>query len=175
MSKQFLLKTIQAQDLANIQKIQRAAYPQHFWEDDDVFMAKQQYAPESCLLLHTTDQQAVAYVFAHPWPIGQIPALNQPLQLPKTTEQVLYIHDLAVHPQWHGQGLASILLQHLEHYANQHAFNQMALVAVQEAQSFWQRLGFVVENNISAPLAEKLANYGAEAVYMIKETQTDCL
>jgi len=166
VSKEFLLKTIQTQDLDSIQHIQRAAYPQHFWEDDDVFMAKQQYAPESCLLLHTTDQQAVAYVFAHPWPIGQIPALNQALQLGTDTEQVLYIHDLAVHPQWHGQGLAQYLVKHLVTYAHQQNFSQMALVAVEQAQPFWQRLGFIAKNY--PQLDAKLATYGQYAVYMTK-------
>ena len=166
MSKEFLLKTIQAQDLASIQKIQHAAYPQYFWEDDAVFMAKQQYAPESCLLLHTAEQQAVAYVFAHPWPIGQIPALNQALQLGTDTEQVLYIHDLAVHPQWHGQGLAQHLVKHLVIYAQQENFSQMALVAVEQAQAFWQRLGFITKNH--PQLDAKLATYGQYAVYMTK-------
>lgn len=166
MSKEFLIKTVQAQDLASIQKIQRAAYPQYFWEDDAVFMAKQHYAPDSCLLLHTADQQAVAYVFAHPWPIGQIPALNQLLQLNTDTEKVLYIHDLAVHPEWHGQGLAQHLVKHLVIYAHQQNFSQMALVAVQQAQNFWQRLGFITKNY--PQLDDKLAHYGQGAVYMSK-------
>lgn len=166
MSKEFLLKTIQAQDLASIQQIQRAAYPQYFWENDAVFMAKQHYAPDSCLLLHTADQQAVAYVFAHPWPIGQIPALNQPLQLNTDTEKVLYIHDLAVHPHWHGQGVAAMLMQYLDEYAHQQALQYMALVAVQQAQNFWQRLGFMVAD--MSHLTDKLAHYGQGAVYMIK-------
>ncbi|HQV23195.1 MAG TPA: GNAT family N-acetyltransferase [Agitococcus sp.] len=166
MSKKFYIKAIQPQDLATIQTIQQAAYPPYFWEDDEAFMAKQQYAPNSCLLLHTAEQQTVAYVFAHPWPIGQIPALNQPLQFIQDTKQVLYIHDLAVAPQWHGQGLASVLIHHLENYANQYEWQQMALVAVQEAQSFWQRLGFMV--NDVHDLAHKLTDYGQQAVYMTK-------
>ena len=165
-----LISPIQTQHLAAIQIIQQAAYPRHFWESDAVFIAKQQYSPDSCVLVQTTDQQTVAYVFAHPWPAAQIPTLHQTLDLMSGTERVLYIHDLAVHPQWHGQGVASVLMQYLENYAQQHSFKKIALVAVQGAQAFWQRLGFVTQSNISPQLAIKLAAYGANAVYMMKET-----
>ena len=45
---------------------------------------------------------------------------NQALQLGTDTEQVLYIHDLAVHPEWHRTG--SNLVKHLVIYAQQENF-----------------------------------------------------
>lgn len=79
---------------------------------------------------------------------------------------MLYLHDLALHPDARGQGATAAIVERLADQARRDGWRRIALVAVNDATAFWQRVGFgIVED---PALAAKLASYGADARYMIR-------
>lgn len=74
--------------------------------------------------------------------------------------RVIYIHDLAVHPNHRGTGLSDDLLANMFQFATEHHIEAFNLVAVQHSTQFWAKRGFVA----STGLLPK--GYGPEAVLM---------
>jgi len=161
-----LVEAMQPTHFVAIQQVQQAAYPAELWESTAALSCKLQLAPQSCFVVIAEQQHVVAYIFAHPWQQGSIPKLNTPLHTLPNPSNVLYIHDLAVHPAWHGRGLALLLNNKINDLAQKCAYHYLALVAVQQATSFWQRLGFVLDTQ--ANLQASLDVYGHNACYMLK-------
>lgn len=83
---------------------------------------------------------------------------------PAPDGDTLYVHDLAVHPRAHGQGLGRRLADALFGAAREHGLVHGALVAVLDARRFWENLGFGVA--AAGQGAAALATYPAGAVYM---------
>lgn len=159
--------SMQTQHFVGLQAVQHHAYNPNLWESTEALAAKCALSPQSCFVV-CENAQVVAYIFAHPWSYLNIPKLNVAItQLAQPTE-LLYIHDLAVHPQWHGRGLAKLLLAAVNQAANTMTLTNMALVAVQEAMPFWQSLGFRVHTASHTQLKDSLRVYGQHAVYMVK-------
>lgn len=157
---------MQPQHLDGVQNVQQQAYHPGLWESTAALAQKQHLSAGSCFVAQTADGQTVAYVFSHPWSGRAIPKLNGFLSALPERSEVLYIHDLAVHPDWHGRRLAQELMAAVQGAARELGLQAMALVAVQGAQSFWQRQGFVVDPEIQAGLQHRLEVYGDGAVYM---------
>lgn len=157
---------MQLHHLDGVQTVQRHVYGPALWEANSALAQKQQLSAGTCLVAQNGSREIIAYLFSHPWHQSSIPPLNTVLPgLPDDCD-VLYVHDLAVHPNWHGQGIAQQLMASVRDRARKLALNHMALVAVQGAQSFWQRQGFEVVQDTPAELQHKLSGYGDDAVYM---------
>ena len=157
--------------LEGVQAVQQSAYPSELWESTATLAQKQQLSPKSCFIAIAPTGDVVAYVFSHPWRRRAIPKLNTELPTLLDDADLLYIHDLAVHPAWHGQRIAQQLMQQVQSAAQDLLLSDMALVAVQGAQSFWQRLAFVVDTEGCAMLSANLQVYGTDAVYMVWSSQ----
>lgn len=160
----FRLLPMQEHHLDGVQAVQQRAYARDLWETTAVLGQKQQLSARTCFVICSPEEQVVAYIFSHPWSDRAIPKLNSALTALPEHSTVLYIHDLAVDPDWHGRRLAQQLISAVEQAAHELALMVVALVAVQGAQSFWQRQGFVVD--VEAGLRDSLQVYGAGAVYM---------
>lgn len=162
----FQIVPMQPSQLDDVQRVQRQAYPPVLWEDNNALAQKQQLSASTCWVAHNTQGDLVAYILSHPWPKQSIPKLNTVLPNLPDDSELLYIHDVAVHPAWHGQGLAQQLLAGVQKVAVDLALSGMALVAVQGAQPFWRKQGFVTEPHIQTLLHDSLRVYGDDAVYM---------
>ena len=158
---------MQPHHLDGVQLVQQSAYAMALWESTAALAQKQQLSARSCFVAQTLAGEVIAYIFTHPWQRRAIPKLNTVLPALPARAEVLYIHDLAVHPAWHGQRLAQLLLAEVQRAAHDLLLTDMALVAVQGAQHFWQRLAFSVDAEAQTELSASLQVYGEGAVYMV--------
>jgi N-acetylglutamate synthase-like GNAT family acetyltransferase len=79
---------------------------------------------------------------------------------PMAEAQVLYIHDLAIHPERRKTGLGDVLLVHLYESAIRYGIEAYSLVAVQNSSGYWAQRGFTPQEGPPA------IGYGPEAVRM---------
>ncbi|MDO4794384.1 MAG: GNAT family N-acetyltransferase [Brachymonas sp.] len=149
--------------------VQARAYDTHLIERASVLQAKVQAAradqPLSwgVALGHALDapDALCGYAIACPWRLGLVPGLDA-ADLPAVhVSDCLYVHDIAVDPRHHGQGLAGRLLQQVLQQGRAYGWQQAVLVAVQGAHRYWSRYGF-------APVADgpDVSSFGADAVWM---------
>lgn len=135
-------------------------FPDHP-EDPACFTERLGLSPSTCLVLDGSGGIR-GYAIAYPWRRGALPPLNGMLGALPGQPDVLYIHDLAVHPDLAGRGLARAALALLRERASSTGLTAMALVAVNHSQAFWTERGFSLQPADPA----KLATYGADARYM---------
>lgn len=83
----------------------------------------------------------------------------------------LYVHDVAVHPDFRGLGVAGALWRQIEQTRVELQLKRMALVAVFGASSYWARHGFreVARKALPQDTVRVLDDYGDHAVFMERE------
>lgn len=151
-------------DLDDVCAVAAVGFPDHF-EDRDCFADRLSLNPQGCRVL--TDGQSVSgYLITYPSRRGSIPPLNSRLSALASDAEILYLHDLALRPDARGGGHARVAIEALIDKAKSDGWPAIALVAVNDAQAFWARHGFAVD--ASPDLRQKLASYGADAVYMVR-------
>lgn len=152
-------------DLPGVTAVAEVAFPDHP-EAPERFAERLRLSPNSCFVLADTDKIA-GYLIAYHWPLGEMPALDAPLDaLPERTS-ALYLHDLALLPEAGGAGHARTGIDLLVDRAKSDGFTTIGLVSVNDSAAFWARHGFA-EVTRDAALSGKLASYGADAGYMIR-------
>jgi predicted N-acetyltransferase YhbS len=158
------LRPMTEQDLHGVLAVQAACYPASMQEPAAVVLARLRAAPSTALVARDPDG-ICAYVFAYPSALGRITPLNAGFT-PAPDADTLYVHDLAVHPRAHGQGLGRRLAQTLFDTARGLGLAHGALVAVLDAHAFWKNLGF--SETSPGQGAAALASYPGEALYMCR-------
>ncbi|WP_373975571.1 GNAT family N-acetyltransferase [Chitinibacter sp. SCUT-21] len=157
------IRTITPADLPRILAIQAASYPAHLLEDEATFLSKLQFAGK-CSWLIEQNGQVLGYLFTHPWHGDTPPALNRAEQAWPSEADRFYLHDLAIHPDGRGLNLSRLLSEHALNWARQQGYSQAMLVAVGDAQTFWQKMGF----SVAAKQDAALQQYG-QAVLMLRD------
>ncbi|MBB4019265.1 GNAT superfamily N-acetyltransferase [Chelatococcus caeni] len=151
-------------DLQDVDAIARAVHP-GFPERPEVFTERLALFPAGCLILER-DGEAAGYLLSHPWHAGAPPPLDSLLGRLPPAATTYYLHDIALLPRGRGTGAAGAALPHLVRQARIVGADNLSLVAVNNSAPFWQRHGFVAAD---APgLADKLASYGGDALYMLR-------
>lgn len=157
------VQPLHQRNIDDILRIQKAAYREMYLEDADSFTAKIIASPATSFAAWR-DCSMVAYLIAVPLQSDDGLHLNTSdvPTVPLENATVMYIHDVAVHPEARGDGVAQLLLQHLEDAVSGTSISQWLLVSVQGSHDFWEKRGFVVS-------AEPVPNgYGPEAVLMLR-------
>lgn len=155
-----LLRAITPQDWDAILAIQDECYSQLDPEPLHVLQSKWQVSPQSCFVFEV-DKSVVGYCLAHPWTTNMPPALYQPItHLPKA--DTLYLHDIAISAKAQGLGAGAKALTRLTLLADRYNLNSLSLVAVQGADSYWQKMGFKPQ-----AIDKCLGSYTDDAMYMI--------
>ncbi|MFC5991093.1 GNAT family N-acetyltransferase [Limoniibacter endophyticus] len=135
-------------------------YPEarHYFEE------RQRLSPDTCFVNSDDGGFVKAYLVSYPWKWRNIPALNTPLgELPQKPE-CIYIHDLALHPDLRGSGATRQVVTMLKEAALSRRLPRIALMAVNGSVPFWEKHGFVVQDDET--LVSQTAKYGADARYM---------
>jgi GNAT superfamily N-acetyltransferase len=146
-------------DLAHVVAIAEVVHV-NYPEDPAVFANRLELFAPGCLMAEE-DGQMLGYCIAHPGTVGDPPPLDTVLAALPAGADCLYIHDVALLPAARGRHLGVALARLLEDVARAHAFDRMALTAVNNSDGFWGALGYQPR-----PCA-KLASYG-EATYRVK-------
>lgn len=135
-------------------------------EDEEVLREKFDLYPKGCFLLEI-DRQAIGYFISHPWIFKQLPALNKKLGALPEQPTTYYIHDIALLPAARGTGASSAIMKTIVEHAKASGFNNMSLTAVNDSIPFWEKQGFVVEEDPA--LSPKLKTYDDDARFMVKK------
>lgn len=129
-------------DLSAIDKVQLAAFGEGFIEPMSKFeYILNQYDEAAFVAL--IDNSVVGYMLAYPSEAEQ-PDYDTRQCKVNGDEPCLYIHDLCLHPNAHGKGLAKQLFSKMYEIAVQKNFEQMIGIAVQDSVPFWQKTGFTM-------------------------------
>ncbi len=111
-------------------------------EPVDVFADRLQLSPTTCLTLEV-DRVLQGYAVAHPWISGPAPALAVELGTLPAGADALHLHDVAVAPEYQGQGLVAAAITQMEDAARALGLHTLTAVAVHGTVTYWQRYGFV--------------------------------
>ncbi|ANY14958.1 GNAT family N-acetyltransferase [Bordetella pseudohinzii] len=160
-------RPLAADDLPLILRLQAAVYPEDLLETADFFLNRLELASATCRVA-LRGGSLVGYLVAYPWRSGLPPALNLPLQALPADADSWFVHDCAVAPQAQGAGVAGLMLRDSARAAARAGLTRASLVSLAPAVRYWTKLGYVPATP-SAPLAAKLAGYGAGAVYMARD------
>jgi ribosomal protein S18 acetylase RimI-like enzyme len=154
-----------AEDLAAISAIAARIHPD-LPERPEVFAEKMRLYPHGCCVL-AAGHEIAGYGLAHPWMQQQIPPLDGFLDRLPDAADCLYVHDVAVLPDFRG-GMARAYVAEIEELARSSGIATVVLVSVYGTRVLWERLGFKPVAPDTA-LRDKLASYGASATYMLRE------
>ncbi len=152
-----------AADLDGVVRVARASFPDHF-EDRSIFAERLMLYPRGCFTL-ATGGIVEGYLIAYPWIAGSAPRLNSLIDRLPPHPDLIYLHDLALHPGARGLGYTRTIVDRLVEQARADGWPQIALVAVNQATAFWRKMGFAV---VEKPT--KLASYGDDAAFMIRQS-----
>lgn len=159
-----VIRVMQIEDLHVVMAIQLSCYQAHFHESMAVLQQRLALAPKTAWVV--SDAQGICgYLVAYPSQHGQITAL-QGVFNHYDRPNILYLHDLAVHPRASGQQRAVGLIEQAMSYVQQEQLSGLALVAVQGSTDFWQHHGFVPVTWLAPDQQSILASYGESACYM---------
>lgn len=95
-------------------------------------------------LLFTVDRQIVAYAECTFEILGHDTWLN-PSYFEKKDMRPLYVEELAVHPDWHGRGVGSFVLEQLQHLARVRGLTHLVLEVAENnenALQWYRKRGF---------------------------------
>ncbi|QYF88398.1 GNAT family N-acetyltransferase [Brevundimonas sp. PAMC22021] len=152
-------------DVDAVVEIARLSFPDHP-EDRFCFENRLGLYPEGGFVLAAGDGKACGYLIAYPWRADAAPPLNSCFERLPDDAALIYLHDLAIHPEARGGGTTAAIIERLADQARADAWPALALVAVNAAAPFWMRHGF--EPRDPPGMAEKLATYGPDARYMVR-------
>ncbi|MET4216505.1 GNAT superfamily N-acetyltransferase [Bradyrhizobium sp. LB7.2] len=154
-----------ASDLPAISAIAARIHPD-LPERPEVFAEKMRLYPDGSRVLAAEDEIA-GYGLAHPWTQHRIPPLDGFLEQLPGNADCLYVHDVAVLPGFRG-GVAGDYVAAIEQLARASGIATLALVSVYATRPLWERLGFRAVT-ANAELRAKLASYGDNATYMLRD------
>ncbi len=148
-------------DLPLIDKVQRAAFIEELWEDMSLFQDVLEGYAKSSFVAHK-DGALLGYLLTYPSVIERDDFEGGWRDL-CGHEDYLYVHDLCVHPDGRGLGIANLLLKDLEKFAEKNGFRKFAGIAVQDSISFWLKHGFTA--------LKPYPYHGEPGTLMVKEQQ----
>lgn len=163
---QGVVRPLQTADLPALMEIQRACYGPAYVEGHDVF-ARRLASPANCSRVLQRDGEVLAYLAAYWSERGKVTPLHGDFDASPAPD-VLYLHDMAVHPAQAGQRLARRLLQALWAEALGRGIRHSSLVSVQGSQDYWRRQGYDAQVLHDGVQARRLKSYGDHAIYMLR-------
>lgn len=159
------VRTATLNDLSSISVIQASCYSPEFLENEAAFASKLQQAAHTCWLA-CVDQQVVAYLISLPVSPDTFPQLNATEFYLAPDATMLYLHDLAIHPDYRASGAGRQLIQRVQIQARQLGFTTLSLIAVQDSSIYWQKHGFEIIDPAILNLQHKVASFGQSACLM---------
>lgn len=167
MTARWSWRSMRTDDLGRVVALADALFPDHP-EEAVHFAARLERGGDLCLTLADEAADIGGYAVAYPWPLGHVPPLDRPADPPVESGEALYLNDLGIRPDLCGNGHARAGLALLVERARAARWTALALVAVNGTGDFWQAQGFRPLPPDEAGAA-KLAPYGAQARYMVRD------
>ncbi|MDZ3830271.1 MAG: GNAT family N-acetyltransferase [Sphingopyxis sp.] len=134
-------RPMRAGDLDDVLAIADAVHGAAYSESRETFAERLALYPAGCQILDR-DGAALGYLITHPWCRDTPPALGQRLGAIPADADTYYLHDIALRPETRGSGAGAAAVAHVETCARAAGFDEITLVAVGGADSYWERHGF---------------------------------
>lgn len=134
-------------ELPHVDRIQRQAYEAGLVEPIEALASRLRVAPKFAFVARD-GCECLGYLLAHPWPADQSPGLQNSLEILPENCDALHLHDMAVDPAHANRGIGRALLRALIEAARSAGFSQITLVAVQGADTFWNKMGFLAVRRV---------------------------
>jgi ribosomal protein S18 acetylase RimI-like enzyme len=146
------IRKINSKDYNEIENIANESYSEDYYESDESFISKVEKFPDGCYVADLDG--VVGYVISFPYYVGKSFPINTNYEIVENPN-CWYIHDLCVVERFRNKGVAKTLAKEII----KKSWNVVALTAVQNSTSFWNKFGF---------LSFKIVNYcNQKADYMI--------
>lgn len=158
------VRPLTAADLPELMAVQLACYGAAFAEGGEVF-ARRLASAADCSLALEQDGRLRAYLAAYRSRLSKVTPLHGDFEAVEAPD-TLYLHDMAVHPDAAGRGLARALLAPLWERARAEGLRHTALVSVQGSRAYWERHGYRLHALDQARQRQHLQGYGQDALYM---------
>jgi GNAT superfamily N-acetyltransferase len=152
-----------AADAPQLMLVQQGCYSTELVESVSVMTERICTFQHSCWG-YFVEQQLAGYLLAYPSLLGRISALAAAFPVYQDSN-CLYLHDMAISPDFRGQSLAPQLLAHARSQAKIMGLQALALVAVQGAEGYWEKQGFVKVTDISGEQQAILNTYLPEIAW----------
>jgi ribosomal protein S18 acetylase RimI-like enzyme len=162
----FQVRALSADDLPGLLEVQLACYGADYAESGEVF-ARRLASAAHCSLALEQGGRVRAYLAAYRSRMAKITPLHGDFEAVEQPD-TLYLHDMAVHPEAAGQGLARALLAPLWERARAEGLCHTALVSVQGSRGYWERHGYAAHALASPQQQKHLDSYGEGALYMVR-------
>jgi GNAT superfamily N-acetyltransferase len=157
-----LLRQLALADIPEMLEVQLEAYAPSLHEPASSFEEKLKLFPRGAVGAFEGGRLA-GYAVTLAWRGSDVIPLAKAINALPREPDTLFIHDLASSPAHRGKGVAKALVERVFVIAAELNIQKFSLVAVQGAEPFWARFGFVpVEAFIYAP--------GVPATRMTRET-----
>lgn len=159
-------------DLRQLMLVQQDCYSEELVESAAVMSERIAAFSQTCWGYFIGGQMA-GYLLAYPSVLGSITPLAAAFPLYQNTN-CLYLHDMAISADFRGQSLAPRLLKYATAEAEKMGLQALALVAVQGAEGYWAKQGFVKVMDITTKQQAILDTYLPEiACYMTKVLRSE--
>jgi len=134
-------------DIPRIMAIQFQCYASCYLESAEAFLHKIVMHPDGCHVLEVGGIVA-GYIVFHPARLGWVAPIDFLQDMPMPDPECVYVHDLAVNPAFRGKGIGRVLFGEAVAAACVCGLDRLTLAAVQDAEAFWERMGFHKESDI---------------------------
>ena len=115
-------------DLDAVVEIARLSFPDHP-EDRACFENRLALYPHGCFVLAPGDGKARGYLIAYPWTADAAPPLNSCFSDLPGDAALIYLHDLAIHPEARGGGSTTAIIERLAEQSRADGWPALALSA----------------------------------------------
>ncbi len=154
------IRSIEKRDWDKIFKIQQDAYTEIKPESKAVLESKNRISPKTCMVCVDEKGDILGCCLSHPYNKNKIPPLHKELRDSISSDN-LFIHDLAVSSVAKMQGIGTSLVETLLVKAKEYGFKTITLVAVQGADKFWRKFGFLEVHEV-----KPYSSYGEDIFFM---------
>jgi len=143
-----LWRLMRGADIAAVAAISDAVHG-GYTESAAIYAERLQLYPVGCWMLERAGER-LGYLISHPWRGDQPPALEAPIHAIPAAADRYYLHDLALLPQARHTGAAAEAVELVVDQARMAGFARIALTAVNGADTFWRKQGFLPVSNNAA-------------------------
>lgn len=158
------IRALHIHDLPRMLALQSGVYSPELLESEAVLASKIRATPPGWISLAAVHGDTLcAYALACPWRSDAIPRWNHSLT-PQHDCDVIYLHDVAVDHAYAGRGIARKMVSQLLQQGRRFGLARAVLIAVDGAQGYWSRLGFVASDSSPTDPA-----FGDGAVLMLRD------
>jgi ribosomal protein S18 acetylase RimI-like enzyme len=142
-----IISPLTKKHLSDVKNVNNICFQDAYQEDISVYNAIIEVFPEGAYGAFC-DNELVGYIFFHPYKYPAVKPLNSLLAL-SGDENCMYLHEIAVLPEYRAQHIPTRLLSAFDHVSQSHNLTLQSLVSVQNSIGFWEKKGFAVVREVN--------------------------